>query len=67
MANPKKNPNIGDILEEIFEPVKQDYSEKYQSNLKDTLNEVCKQWDKNDWVAVTYDSKWYPGVIIEEC
>ena len=33
------------------------YSEEYQSNVLDTINEVCKSWHKNDWVAVTYDNK----------
>ena len=60
-----KDPNIGDISGEIYENAKLDCSEEYQSDLQDTVNEVCKSWNKNDCVAVTYDNKWYPGVIIE--
>ena len=62
-----KDPNFGDISQEIYENVKLDCSEEYQSDLQDTVNERCKSWNKNDWVAVTYDNKWYPGVIIELC
>ena len=62
-----KDPNFGDISEEIYENVKLDCSEEYQSDLQHTVNARCKSWNKNDWVAVTYDNKWYPGVIIELC
>ena len=61
-----KDPNIRDISEEIYEHVKLDHSEEYQLNLQDTVNKICKSWNKNDWVAVTYDNKSYPGVISED-
>ena len=37
------------------------------SDFNTTVNEIYKSWNKNDWGAVTYDNKWYPGVIIEVC
>ena len=62
-----KDPNIGDIWEKIYEHIKLDYSEEYQSDLQTTVNEICKSWDKIDWVAVIYDNKQYPGIITELC
>ena len=42
-----------------------DYFEEYQLDLQDIVHEICKSLDKNDWVAVTYGNKCYPGVITE--
>ena len=62
-----KDPNIGDISEETHEHVKLDQFEEYQSDLQDIVHEIRKSSDKNDWVAVTYGNKCYPGVITELC
>ena len=41
-----KDPNNGDISEEIYEQVKLDYSEQYQSNLQGTVNKYVNHGTK---------------------
>ena len=40
-----------------------DYNSLKHEQALDVINNLC--WKKGDWVAVTYDNEWYPGVAVE--
>ena len=54
-----------DPIEEEVGTNEDDDIEQYNLDLLDLAKEVSTEWQKSDWVALVYDGKWYPGVIVE--
>lgn len=51
--------------EEDDEKNEDEEEEQFQLHLKEIASDVCSTWKINDWVAVVYDLKWYPGVLLK--
>lgn len=49
--------------DEFFADDDEDFNVYLQNQAKDIINTIS--WNKDDWIAVSYESEWYPGVIVD--